>query len=193
MKIYKCVLPLTFSLLASTAVIADQVFLEDVIVDGSLCVGTPCVDGEYFGFDTLKIKSATPSIMFEDTSISSAFPTSDWRMSVADNQNNISIFSITHMDNDEPVLQLSAHSAGGAAIGAGSVLMDGAVSFGSVGMERRVSHVAEGVDETDAVTLSQLQSLEVSLAPELSGLEGELSSLSNRIDALVALLNTSNN
>jgi hypothetical protein len=33
----------------------DQVILDDLIVDGSACIGLDCVNGESFGFDTIRI------------------------------------------------------------------------------------------------------------------------------------------
>ncbi|MDO3388161.1 hypothetical protein QWI17_20110, partial [Gilvimarinus sp. SDUM040013] len=52
---------------------ADQVVLDDQIVKGSTCVGSACVDGEDFGFDSVLIKEDDPSILFQDTSASSSF------------------------------------------------------------------------------------------------------------------------
>ena len=43
------------TILLSQQAVADQQFLDDVIVDGSLCVGQDCVNGESFGFDTMKL------------------------------------------------------------------------------------------------------------------------------------------
>ncbi|MEO1367802.1 MAG: hypothetical protein AAFX50_11550, partial [Acidobacteriota bacterium] len=63
----------------------DIVQDDDVIIDGDLCIGTDCVDGEAFGLDTVRLKLNTARIHFEDTSIpSSAFPTNDWRIVIND-------------------------------------------------------------------------------------------------------------
>lgn len=179
--------------IASTTVLADQVVSDDLIIQGSLCVGLPCVNDEEFGFNTLKVKSATPSILFVDTSTSASFPTTDWIMSVKEDLNNISVLTIENVDTGLPVLQLSANQNGGVAIGEGSVLMAGAVTFGSEGLERRVTQVADAVDETDAVTLQQLQGLEDGLDDNLSDLEGQMSALSTRIDELVTRLDDLSN
>ena len=53
----------------------DQVILDDLIVDGSGCVGFDCVNGESFGFDTLRLKENNTRIKFQDTSNSASFPT----------------------------------------------------------------------------------------------------------------------
>ncbi len=63
---------------------ADVVFPDDVIVDGSQCVGTSCVEDMSFGFDTLVLSEENLRIYFEDTSTSASFPTNDWRILIND-------------------------------------------------------------------------------------------------------------
>jgi len=65
----------------------DQVFLDDVIVDGSICIGQDCVNGENFGFDTQRIKENNLRIHFDDTSASASFPSNDWRITINDSSN----------------------------------------------------------------------------------------------------------
>lgn len=65
----------------------DQVILDDLIVDGSLCVGQDCVNGESFGFDTLRLKENNLRVHFQDTSNSASFPTNDWRITINDSAN----------------------------------------------------------------------------------------------------------
>jgi hypothetical protein len=66
---------------------ADQVFPDDVIVQGSLCAGFDCVNNESFGFDTLRLKENNLRIHFDDTSNSSSFPAVDWRIVINDSAN----------------------------------------------------------------------------------------------------------
>ncbi|MDQ2092202.1 hypothetical protein [Marimonas arenosa] len=66
---------------------ADQVFNDDVIVDGSLCVGFDCVNGESFGFDTIRLKENNVRIKFDDTSASASFPNRDWQLTANDSAN----------------------------------------------------------------------------------------------------------
>lgn len=73
--------------LAGGMAFADQVFLDDVIVDGSLCVGFDCVNGESFGFDTIRLKENNIRLHFQDTSSSASFPTADWRLIANDSSN----------------------------------------------------------------------------------------------------------
>jgi len=65
----------------------DQVFVDDVIIDGSLCVGMDCVNGENFGFDTQRIKENNVRLHFDDTSSSASFPSQDWRITINDSSN----------------------------------------------------------------------------------------------------------
>lgn len=58
----------------------DQVILDDLIVDGSACIGFDCVNGESFGFDTIRLKENNLRIKFEDTSAASSFPSRDWQI-----------------------------------------------------------------------------------------------------------------
>lgn len=65
----------------------DNVILDDLIVDGSACVGMDCVDGENFGFDTVRLKENNLRIHFDDTSASGSFPGNDWRITINDSEN----------------------------------------------------------------------------------------------------------
>jgi len=62
---------------------ADQVIPDDLIVQGSTCVGFDCVNNESFGFDTIRLKENNTRIKFEDTSVGS-FPTNDWQLTAND-------------------------------------------------------------------------------------------------------------
>ena len=63
---------------------ADFVIPDDLIVQGSACVGLDCVDGESFGFDTLRLKENNTRIKFDDTSTSVGFPNNDWQLTAND-------------------------------------------------------------------------------------------------------------
>jgi hypothetical protein len=49
---------------------ADEVIFDDLIVQGSQCVGLGCEEGVDFQFDTLRLSSDNPLIRFQDTSSS---------------------------------------------------------------------------------------------------------------------------
>jgi hypothetical protein len=62
----------------------DQVIYDDLIVDGSLCVGNDCYSGLAFGFDTIVLMENNLRIYFDDTSNTSSFPNNDWRIVIND-------------------------------------------------------------------------------------------------------------
>jgi hypothetical protein len=62
----------------------DQVIPDDLIVQGSECVGFDCVNGESFGFDTIRLKENNLRIHFDDTSSIAGFPNRDWRIIIND-------------------------------------------------------------------------------------------------------------
>jgi hypothetical protein len=78
--------------------VKDQVIADDLIVQGSACVGFDCVVNESFGFDTLRLKENSTRIKFEDTSTSS-FPSNDWQLTANDSAsggaNKFSIEDVT--------------------------------------------------------------------------------------------------
>ena len=68
---------------ASALPVKDQVIPDDLIVQGSACVGFDCVNNESFGFDTIRLKENNTRIKFDDTSAGS-FPTNDWQLTAND-------------------------------------------------------------------------------------------------------------
>jgi hypothetical protein len=80
------------------AMVKDQVIADDLIVQGSTCVGFDCVNNESFGFDTIRLKENNLRIKFEDTSVG-AFPSTDWQLTANDSAsggaNRFSIEDIT--------------------------------------------------------------------------------------------------
>ncbi len=65
----------------------DQVIPDDLIVQGSACIGLDCVNNESFGFDTIRMKENNTRIKFEDTSTGTGFPTHDWQLTANDSAN----------------------------------------------------------------------------------------------------------
>jgi hypothetical protein len=80
-------LALGMAMAASGAAFSDVVHVDDTIIQGSLCVGFDCVNGENFGFDTLRLKENNLRIHFDDTSSSASFPSNDWRIVINDTSN----------------------------------------------------------------------------------------------------------
>lgn len=107
---------------------ADQVILDDLIVDGSACIGQDCVNGESFGFDTIRLKENNLRIKFQDTSSSASFPTNDWQLTANDSSNGgQNKFSIDDIDGGKTPFTVEA----GARTNALYVEADGDVGFGT--------------------------------------------------------------
>ena len=58
----------------------DFVIADDLIVQGSACVGLDCVDGENFGFDTIRMKENNTRLQYDDTSTSAGFASNNWQI-----------------------------------------------------------------------------------------------------------------
>jgi len=88
---------------------ADQVILDDLIVDGSICAGFDCVNGESFGFDTIRLKENNLRIRAQDTSNSASFPTNDWMITFNDSSNGgANKFSIDDVDGGRTPFTIEA-------------------------------------------------------------------------------------
>src|SRR6266404_358608 len=79
--------------------IMDVVTADDIIVQGSACIGLDCVNNESFGFDTIRLKENNTRIKFDDTSTAAGFPANDWQLTANDSAsggaNKFSIEDIT--------------------------------------------------------------------------------------------------
>lgn len=114
--------------LSAGAARADQVFNDDVIITFSLCVGNDCVNGETFGFDTIKLKENNTRIKFDDTSTSASFPNNDWQLTANDSTNGgANKFSIDDITNSRTPFTIEASAP------ANSLYVDdgGRVGFGT--------------------------------------------------------------
>ena len=113
MKIFST--PQAFGAIVSTAALlgtsamADQVILDDLIVDGSACIGFDCVNGESFGFDTLRLKENNLRIKAQDTSSTASFPSRDWQITFNDSSNGgQNKFSIDDIDGGRTPFTIEA-------------------------------------------------------------------------------------
>ncbi len=94
--------------LTESVVSFDQVIPDDLIVQGSLCVGFDCVNNENFGFDTIRLKENNLRIHFEDTSVGS-FPTNDWGIEVnASQSGGASYFAVIDRTSGNSVFRTEA-------------------------------------------------------------------------------------
>jgi hypothetical protein len=91
---------------------ADQVIPDDLIVQGSECVGLDCLNNESFGFDTIRLKENNTRIKFEDTSTSAGFPTNDWQLTANDSASGgSSKFSIEDITGSKVPFTITAGAA----------------------------------------------------------------------------------
>jgi hypothetical protein len=96
---------------ASDLPVKDQVIPDDLIVQGSACVGLDCVANESFGFDTIRLKENNTRIKFEDTSTGS-FPTNDWQLTANDSASGgASKFSIEDVTGARVPFTITAGAA----------------------------------------------------------------------------------
>ena len=79
--------------------VANNVIADNLVVQGSECVGFDCAANETFGFETIKMKENNTRILFDDTSTSPGFPNNDWQLTANDSAsgglNKFSIENIT--------------------------------------------------------------------------------------------------
>lgn len=84
---------------ALRAAFRDNVIPDDLIVQGSACIGLDCVNNESFGFDTIRLKENNTRIKFDDTSTSAGFAANDWQLTANDSAsggaNKFSVEDIT--------------------------------------------------------------------------------------------------
>lgn len=89
--------------------LADTVISDDIIGQDNACIGFDCVNGESFGFDTLRLKENNTRIRFFDTSTSAAFPSNDWELTANDSSNGgANRFSILDINTDRNLFTVEA-------------------------------------------------------------------------------------
>ncbi len=87
----------------------DQVIADDLVVQSSLCVGYDCINGENFGFDTMRLKENNLRFHFDDTSNTGSFPSNDWRITINDSTNGgASYFSIDDATHSRAPFRIEA-------------------------------------------------------------------------------------
>lgn len=95
-----------------TPAVLDQVIPDDLIVQGSACVGLDCVNNENFGFDTIRLKENNLRIHFDDTSVSAGFAANDWRLIAnGSNSGDPSKFSIEDSTSSKTPFTITAGAA----------------------------------------------------------------------------------
>jgi len=96
----------------SLGALPDQVIPDDLIVQGSACIGLDCVNNETFGFDTIRVKENNTRIKFDDTSTGAGFPANDWQLTANDSANGgASKFSIEDITGAKVPFTITAGAA----------------------------------------------------------------------------------
>jgi Chaperone of endosialidase len=129
-------------------IMVDQVIPDDLIVQGSLCVGFDCVNNESFGFDTIKLKENNLRIHFEDTSTGS-YPSNDWQLTANDSASGgANKFSIEDLSGSKVPFTITAGAA------TNSIFVD---STGRLGLRTStpVLDIHAATSNTPAIRLEQ--------------------------------------
>ena len=132
----------------------DIVQPDDVIIQGSLCVGLDCVVNESFGFDTIRLKENNTRIKFQDTSAAAGFPTHDWQLTANDSASGgAEMFSIEDITaatvpftvtGSSPTNSLFIDSTGRLGLRTGTPVLDLHISTGNTPAIRQEQTSAGG-------------------------------------------------
>ena len=123
----------------------DVLHYDDVIITGSLCVGFDCVNGESFGYDTIRLKENNLRIHFEDTSSLGGYPTNDWRIVINDSvSGGGSYFAIEDSTNSRTPFKIEAGAP------TASLYVE---DYGRVGLGTSVPYVELHIKDGDTPTM----------------------------------------
>ncbi|SDT97084.1 hypothetical protein [Halopseudomonas salegens] len=165
--------------------LSAETWIDDSYILGNLCVGADCVVDDDLDFDTLRLHAPSPRILFEDTSNTMSFPTNDWSLGIEPTDDNTATrFIVRDVSADTLVMQLEAEASGGIALGANAEIVSGAVSVGGAGSERRIVHVADAIEPTDAVNLRQFNDFQLAFTDQIADADSELALVDSEIEAL---------
>jgi hypothetical protein len=122
----------------------DVLHYDDVIITGSLCVGFDCINGESFGYCTLKLKENNLQLCFEDTS-SGTFPTNDWKFQINDTTSGgASYFTLWDTDGGRRPFTIEAGAP------AHSLYVE---DYGRVGLGTSIPYVELHIVDGDSPTI----------------------------------------
>jgi hypothetical protein len=122
----------------------DVLHYDDVIITGSLCIGFDCINGESFGYCTLKLKENNLQLCFEDTSIGT-FPTNDWKIQINDSTSGgASYFTLWDTDGGRRPFTIEAGAP------AHSLYVE---DYGRVGLGTSIPYVELHIVDGDSPTI----------------------------------------
>ncbi len=140
-------------------VFADQLIIDDLIVSSSECIGSGCstdsASPQNFDFNTLILSNEDVRLTFQDTSSSGSFPTQDWSLIANDSEEGGTDYFGISDGNDPNGLDFQVDSGTNV-----FHIMEDRVEIGTADATRLLSNVADGVADTDAATVGQLQPLQ---------------------------------
>lgn len=126
----------------------DQVIPDDLIVQGSICAGFDCVNGESFGFDTIRLKENNLRIGFDDTSVG-AFPSNNWEIRANDTTSGgASFLGFADMNTGNLVFAVDAGAVANA-------LRVSSSSNVGIGTATPVLDISANTNDTPAIRLEQ--------------------------------------
>jgi len=89
-----------------------EVVAEDLSVQGSACIGIDCASSESLGSDTVRLKTNSTRIRFDDTSTSAGFAANDWQLTANDSASGgANKFSIEDITGSKVPLTITAGAA----------------------------------------------------------------------------------
>ncbi|WP_321530685.1 YadA-like family protein [uncultured Desulfuromonas sp.] len=186
---------LAVTLLVSGAAIpahADQVINDNLIVDGSVCIGNDCDNGAAFGDTTLLFRENNLRILFEDTSLpdgidSGRYPATDWQITINDSEaGGSNYFGVDNVTNYRSALRIYEGLDAAVVIGEGATSSgDNTLSIGTSGHERRITNVADGEDATDAATYGQLTTVQSQVTTNATSISTNADNISQNSSDIV--------
>ena len=123
----------------------DHLILDDLIVDGSTCIGFDCVNGESFGYDTIRLKENNLRIRAMDTSSVGSYASNDWQITFNDSANGgANKFSIDDIDGGRTPFTIEANAP------SHSLYIE---DYGRVGLGTSVPYVELHIADGDSPTV----------------------------------------
>ncbi|OAN77645.1 hypothetical protein A8B82_12070 [Sulfitobacter sp. EhC04] len=122
---------------------------QDLVVDGSLCVGFDCPANPSFGSDTIRLQENNLRIHFDDTSTAGSFPSNDWAIQANDQANGgASYLAIVDRTAGRTVFSVAANARSNALV----VDSQGDVGIGTANATTTI-HAVDG--DTPTLRLAQ--------------------------------------